>query len=93
MRTHSHASFYLNQLFKGLMSKYSHLLRYWGGSELQQMNGGGVARRGTTQPITTRELIGTLLVLTADTYSTYFILDMALHGLLKSSQSREGPMG
>ena len=32
--------FYLNYLFKGPMSKYSHILRYWE-LELQHMNLGG----------------------------------------------------
>ena len=33
-------SFYCNHLFKGLISKYSHILRFWG-LDLQHMNSGG----------------------------------------------------
>lgn len=55
-------------------------------SELQQMSGGGEARRGPTQPLTPRELIGTLLLVlsTPDPYDTGL---GTLQGLLKSSQS------
>lgn len=35
-------SYLLNYLFKGSLSKYSHILGSWG-LELQHMNGGGVA--------------------------------------------------
>lgn len=41
-------SFYLNYLFKDLVCKYSHLLRYWG-LGCQHMNSGGGGKGRTIQ--------------------------------------------